>query len=367
LFQDCRFHEASHVIEDFVINALSQTYVPMIRYDLWSDDLDNQPRRFTIYKILASCLLTIDSILHPICPFTTEYLYQTCFKRFDSILMEKRTDAGSLISVYNKEIEDGFDRIKVISSLSYALRNKLKLKRRWPLGSVQIYCENTNFLAIHGLENLLKEQMNVEKLSVFEVDFTNEVTKILDMIHLGAPIIPLVYINKKTVARQVKGDIGSLVTKFENVDKVQLLEKIVNDGYYELEYADNKSFRLTLGDLIAEYETRDAFSAIEKDKNIIFLNSSRDDDLITKGLVKDLARNIQQLRKELGYSPTEVLNTAYISNFSREETLKIKPYESELTGLVRVNSLEFSEPNNLKNFKSKEIDIEGKKILIYVH
>lgn len=367
LFQNCRFHEAAHLIEEFVINALSQTYVPMIRYDLWSDDLDNQPRRFTIYKILASCLLTIDSIIHPICPFTTEYLYQTCFKRFDSILMEKRTDPKLLISVYNKEIENGFDKIKTISSLSFALRNKLKLKRRWPLESVQIYCEDTDFLNIRGLENLLKEQMNVEKLSIFKIDFTNEVTKILDMINRDAPIIPVVSINKKTVARQVRGDIGSLVTKFENVDKVELLEKIVNDGYYELEYADNKLFRLTRVDLIAEYETSNAFSSIEKDNNVIFLNPLRNDDLITKGLVKDLARNIQQLRKELGYSPTEVLKTAYISNFSEEETSKIKPYESELKGLVRVDSLEFSDPNFLRNFKNKEIDLEGKKILIYVH
>ncbi len=88
LLSNCRFHEASHAIEDFIINSLSQTYVPLIRYDLWSDDLDNQIRRFTVYRILSRCLLTIDIILHPICPFFTEYLYQSCFKHFDSILME---------------------------------------------------------------------------------------------------------------------------------------------------------------------------------------------------------------------------------------------------------------------------------------
>lgn len=367
LFQDCRFHEAAHAIEDFVINSLSQTYVPMIRYDLWSDDLDNRARRFTIYKVLASCLLTIDLIIHPICPFTTEYLYQTCFKRFDSILMEKKTDPKLLTSVYNKEIENGFDKIKNISSLSFALRNKLKLKRRWPLESVQIYCEDTNFLNINGLDNLLKDQINVEKLSIFKIDFTNEVTKILDMIKCKAPITPVISINKKTVARQVKSDIGNLVTNFENIDKVKLLEKIVIDGYYEFEYAENKLFKLTIDDIIAEYEATNSFSSIEKDNYVIFLNSLRNNDLITKGLVKDLARNIQQLRKELGYLPTEILKAAYISNFSEEESTKIKIYESELKGLVRVNSIEFSDIHKLRNFNSKEIDLDGKKILIYVH
>ncbi|HEX5904457.1 MAG TPA: class I tRNA ligase family protein, partial [Candidatus Nitrosocosmicus sp.] len=42
LLNECRFHEACHEIEDFIINSLSQTYVPLIRYDLWSDDLENK-------------------------------------------------------------------------------------------------------------------------------------------------------------------------------------------------------------------------------------------------------------------------------------------------------------------------------------
>ena len=144
------------MIEDFIINSLSQTYVPMIRYDLWSDDLENQSRRFTIYKILSTCLLSLDLMIHPMCPFVTEYLYQTCFKQSDSILMEKQLDVALLDSIYDKNVEIAFDRIKSISSLSFALRNKLKLKRRWPLESVYIYCENTKFLEIPGLKDLLK-------------------------------------------------------------------------------------------------------------------------------------------------------------------------------------------------------------------
>ena len=67
----------------------------------------------------------------------------------------------------------------------------------------------------------------------------------------------------------------------------------------------------------------------EKENVVLLLNTSRNEELIIKGLVKDLARNIQQLRKELGYSPTQILDTAYISNFSSEEITKLRDFEIE--------------------------------------
>lgn len=366
LFKDCKFHEAAHAIEDFIINSLSQTYVPMVRYDLWSDDLENQARRFSIYKVLSTCLLSLDLIIHPICPYFTEFLYLSCFKRRDSILMEKRTDAKIFNSIYDKEVEKGFDIIKSISSLSFALRNKQKLKRRWPLESGQIFCDDTGFLKIDGLEYLLKDQLNVEKLSVVKIDFVSNANKLLQLMKNNAPVLPIVTINRKTVAKQVKGDITNLISSFESTNKRMILECMLDDGFYDVLYGGNKLLRLTEKDIIVEYDTTDGYSSIEKDSSIIFLNITRNEQLITKGLIKDLARNIQQLRKELGYSPTEILNSALIFNFSDEDIIKIKQYESHLKNLVRVKSIIFLHKDESNNIKSKAVDLDGKKVYIFV-
>ncbi|MFI5407539.1 MAG: class I tRNA ligase family protein, partial [Nitrososphaerales archaeon] len=187
LLSNCRFHEASHAVEDFIINSLSQTYVPLIRYDLWSDDLDNQDRRFTVYRILSRCLLTIDIILHPICPFFTEYLYQSCFKQFDSILMENLPGGEELAMIANKKVEAAFDTIKEISSLSFSLRNRYKLKRRWPLESALIYVDEIEFLKVGGIRELLKDQMNIENIEVKELRADNVVEKIINLMNFEAP------------------------------------------------------------------------------------------------------------------------------------------------------------------------------------
>ena len=365
LLSNCRFHEASHAIEDFVINSLSQTYVPLIRYDLWSDDLDNQERRFTVYRILSRCLLTIDIIIHPICPFLTEYLYQSCFKQFDSILMENLPIGDELSLISSKKVEGAFDKIKEISSLSFSLRNRYKLKRRWPLESAQIYIDEIEFLKVEGIKELLKEQMNIENIEVIELRTDNVVEKILSLLNSEAPIIPTITINRKSVAKIVKGDIGILIEKFESADKIQILKQLKENGFYPFDYSPSKSIDLNITDMDFAFVPSSGYVVGEKENVVLLLNTSRNEELVIKGLVKDLARNIQQLRKELGYSPTQILDTAYISNFSPEEITRLRDFEIDLQNLVRVSKIEFSEKTK-GDRGFKKIELDGREIMIYI-
>ena len=75
----CKFHESAKSIEDYIINVLSQTYIPMTRGDLWDEDATKRDRRMAVYAVLEDVLSTLDIVIHPFCPFTTEYLYGTVF------------------------------------------------------------------------------------------------------------------------------------------------------------------------------------------------------------------------------------------------------------------------------------------------
>ena len=365
LLSNCRFHEASHVIEDFIINSLSQTYVPLIRYDLWSDDLDNQRRRFTVYTILARCLLTLDIIVHPICPFFTEYLYLSCFKQFDSIMMEKLPTGEELADLTNKQVETAFDKVKEIASLSFSLRNRYKLKRRWPLESALIYVDEIRFLQVKGIKELLKEQMNIENIEVKALKANNVIEKVTSLINLEAPIIPSITVNRKNVAKVVKADIGILSEKFDSEDKLKILKELQEKGFYHFDYAPQKSIDLTIADLDIAFVPVNDYVVGDKENIVLLLNTSRNEELIMKGVVKDLARNIQQLRKELGYSPTQILDRAHISNFSAEEIAKLHEFKLDLQNLVRVRKIEFTEKTDEAE-NSKKIELDGREILIYI-
>jgi isoleucyl-tRNA synthetase len=362
----CRFHEASRSMEEFVIVSLSQTYVPLIRYDLWNDESEHQFRRFTIYSVLYTCLRNIDFLLHPFCPFTTDFLYLSCFKRHETILMDCWSDKEILQKVSNHETEYAFDVVKEVASLSYSIRNKSKLKRRWPLESAYIYCKNVDFMKIKGIKEILNDQLNIKSLSIHELQYSSNVEKIANLLENKAPILPKIDINRKVVAKRVKSDIDLLNQKFSSMDMSQVLFDIKEKGFFSCQYSDNISIDLTETDLNIAYMPVENYVSGEKENILLLINVSRNDELIIRGLVRDLSRNLQQLRKELGFNPTEILKSAYISNIPKNEIMQLKNYYEDIKNLVRVKDVVFSEaPDNRFNYKS--IDVDGKEIKIFIN
>ncbi|MDQ4074169.1 MAG: class I tRNA ligase family protein [Thermoproteota archaeon] len=365
LIDNCRFHEACRLIEDFIIGSLSQTYVPSIRHDLWDDSLENKGRRFTIYSVLYLCLKYVDILLHPYSPFLTEYLYLTSFKNYDSLLFENWPDSKSLLQVSNNKVESAFDQVKAISSLSFSLRNKSKLKRRWPLESAYVYCKHVDFVNIDGISDILKEQMNVESLNVMEFKFNTVAEKVLKLLEVKAPISIQISINKKNVAKKVRSDIPIVIDAFSAVDKITILREISRTGYFPFSYSKEKSFILEESDLDITYKPIEQFLLGEIDDVLLFVSTIRNPKLIIKGMVRDLSRNLQQLRKELGFNPTEILQCAYISNVSKDELNQLSNFVDDIKSLVRVKNVDLSQEIK-KDINYKTIDIDGKEIMISV-
>jgi isoleucyl-tRNA synthetase len=366
LLDDCRFHEASRLIEEFVITSLSQTYVPLIRYDLWNDEEKNQSRRFAIYAVLSLCLKNVDVLLYPFSPFTTDFLYLSCFKKHETILMDGWSNREFLKMVSNNDIESAFDIVKDIASMSFSVRNKSKLKRRWPLESAYLYCKNTDFLKVDGIKEILLDQLNIHNISIHGIEYDNVIDKILTLMENKAPILPKIDINRKIVAKKVKSEIGTLMDEFSKMDVIRSLHDIKKNGFIMCKYSASKSIELGISDLEVTYLPLENYMHIEKEGILLIINVSRNDELIAKGMVRDLSRNIQQLRKELGFNPTEILSCAFISNISEEEIGQLVRYLDDIKNLVRVNEVIFSVIPNDK-FEHKTIDIDGKEIKIYIH
>ena len=70
----------------------------------------------------------LDILIHPFCPFSSEYLYQAVFEGKQSILLDKWPQYQE--SLVNQEIEESFDIMKDVVSVSSAARMKGKLKTK---------------------------------------------------------------------------------------------------------------------------------------------------------------------------------------------------------------------------------------------
>lgn len=378
-FENCRFHEGTKAIEEFIINDISQTYIPLTRNYIWNDSIEEINRRLAIFATLDYVLEKVDVILHPVSPFLTEYLYLNCFTNIQkaSILLCQWPEP--LNDLINKDLENTFQKIKEIISISNSARMKAKLKRRWPLSNIVIcqFHEKNNStneritleqeFSKNEVSEILKNQLNVETFKIMEISANNEIEKILGLLEAEIPIIPSVSLIKKNIAPQVKSDIGKVIAKFEKLDKIEILKSLQDSKSFKIIYDDLSlsSIEIFSQDLEISFTLKDGYVNAEKENLMVFISSFRDPVLLVKGLLRDLARNLQQLRKEKSYNPTEILSTAYVAKLDKDEISSLSRFKDELTYLVRVKSVILSE-QQLDKIEYKNIDIDGKEVSISV-
>ncbi|OLC85325.1 MAG: isoleucine--tRNA ligase, partial [Thaumarchaeota archaeon 13_1_40CM_3_50_5] len=205
-FSRCRFHEGAKAIDEFIINHLSQTYVPLTRNVIWDDSVENLDRRLAVYSVIGHALMQLDIMLHPLSPFITEYLCLTCFEKKSSILLASwPTHDEKLVNV---KVESAFDMIKEIVSLANAARNLAGLKRRWPIKQVMICGHGVKSLDIEGFSDALKSQLNTGEYKLVEMPGGSQVEKVVGLLDGKMPISFSVALVRNNVAPRVKADIG---------------------------------------------------------------------------------------------------------------------------------------------------------------
>ncbi len=355
-FEKCRFHEGAKAIDEFIINHLSQTYVPLTRNSIWDDSAENLNRRLAIYSVLGHVLGQIDIMLHPLSPFITESLYVSCFGRKKSVLLEQWPIRDE--SLVNSKVEVAFDMIKDIVSLANAARNLAGLKRRWPVRNTIVCGNHTDLksLEVDSVLESLTSQLNVEKCSMVQISTGSALEKTFSLLENKLPITVSISLVRKSVAPRVKADINAVLSAFEKVDRIELLHSLKSEGKFQLSYAD-KSVEILESDVEISYKAAEGYTSSERNSLVVFVSTSRDKNLISKGLLRDLARNLQQLRKERQYNPTDILSAAYVSGLDEEEITSLSAMKDEMTYLVRVKAAVLSkDPLDKVAYKTVEID-----------
>ena len=362
-FQKCRFHEGAKSVEEFVINTLSQTYIPMTRNEIWDDSLETLNRRLAIYAVLGHVLRQIDIMIHPFSPYTSDYLYLSCFSDRKSVLLEAWPARNkALIDI---KIETVFDKLMEIVSLSNSARMKAKLRRRWPIRNVWICYPAQDHFDLESMPEMLKTQINVQNCIFIQYQNDTYLHKLLSLLDTGVPITPKVRLSKKNIGQKARGDFEKVLMSFENVNPYQLLRMIDSSGEFMLAYENGRVVKLTLEDLELSYDPKPGFALAEKDGIAVIIDGKRDKELIALGVMRDIARNLQQLRKERGYNTTDIIPIAHIADLSEQEISDLLPLAEELKYLVRVNKI-ITSKSRIQGVDYKVIELDGRKLYISV-
>ena len=69
---------------------------------------------------------------------------------------------------------------------------------------------------------------------------------------------------------------------------------------------------------VPEYVGGENWVSSQEDDITVFVSGQRDDKLLGEGIMRDLARRVQALRKEMGFVPTDVLESVHIAELDAE-------------------------------------------------
>ncbi|MGD2106718.1 MAG: isoleucine--tRNA ligase [Nitrosopumilaceae archaeon] len=357
--ETCKYHEAAKAIDDYIINNLSQIYIPITRGELWDEDESKKNRRLAIYAVLKEVLKTLDILIHPLCPFTSEYLYHTVFDGKKSILLDSWPKYQE--NLVNEEIEESFDILKEVVSVSAAARMKGKIKRRWPLDEAKICVSIGQKAKLESLSELLTAQLNVERFTIVEVENQSGLEQLTELQQLNLPVRPIIELERKRIGPKAKQHMGKLVAKFAETDPQIITSSLQESNSFTFDI-DGEKINLDSEDFLIDFDAAENYAVSKRDQYVVFISTSRNKEMMARGLVKDVARRIQTLRKERGYNPTDVLNVASILDLDEESLEMIKEKSEDLAFLVRVKTVNFEKTCQ----EYKDDDIDGQKIRISV-
>jgi valyl-tRNA synthetase len=131
-----------------------------------------------------------------------------------------------------------------------------------------------------------------------------------------------------------------------------------------LELANVKS--TTYAQEAPEHVAKEGWVSAAEGNIQVFLDTQRDEGLLGEGLMRDLARRVQALRKELGYMPTDLLEEVDIAELDDEGIRLLQPYVKEMGELVRTKKINLR--NNRDNSSSEwhESQLDEKKVYISI-
>jgi isoleucyl-tRNA synthetase len=143
------YHKVPSLIEGFLIDDLSRTYLKIVKD---RKDIDN------ISKVLSYVFGNSLRLLAPIMPHYADFIYKNF--NFGTIHLSEITDTD--VSLINTDLEEEMKLVDKVVNVCLKLREQEKLRLRWTLPEANVVFKEKK---IKYLESMLKKMMNVEKVS----------------------------------------------------------------------------------------------------------------------------------------------------------------------------------------------------------
>jgi len=312
------FNACGRLIE--FVDALSNWYVRRSRDRFWSGECsaDKSDAYWTLYE----CLLTTAKLIAPMVPFLAEELWQNL--AVAAFRGDNSTPASSSgrdppaesvhlcdypsgeVALIDEALSAQMGLVREIVSLGLSARMGAKLKVRQPLAGVEVILADRTHLAwLEEHAELIGGELNVKKVDFAErADHYINYTMLPDLKRLGPRLGKQLPAVKKLLT---EADGGALLAELKRQGKVALQ---LADGPVVLD-ADDIQVRL---------QAKEGWAAAQGKTCVVVLSTELNDDLLREGLAREVARAVNDRRKDMNCQFTDRVEIAIVTQSAELRT-----------------------------------------------
>ncbi|MCH8068181.1 MAG: isoleucine--tRNA ligase [Candidatus Marinimicrobia bacterium] len=287
-YESYRIERLMRKIDRF-LDDLSNWYVRRNRRRFWKseNDSDKNAAYVTLYNVLSDLI----KVLAPIIPFVTEKIYQNLIRNLNPSAAES-LHLCEFPSVGIEEIDEKLiseiDSVVKIVELGRSARNKANLKIRQPLAKLQYFIVNEEKgPAILRYKDQILEELNIKELEL--VKSRNEL------------IIQTLELNYALLGKRFGKDLPGIKKALDELKYDDIASRQVNNLSIELSY-NGETFELRPEEIIIKEQSIEGKSTASEPGITVAISTELTEELIQEGIVRDMIRHIQNMRKEANFN-----------------------------------------------------------------
>lgn len=336
-YEDYDLTTAGRLIEDFVINDLSNWYVRLNRKRFWQNGLDAD--KLSAYQSLYECLETVARLMAPLAPFYADKLYRDLKGEGVSVHMQDYPVADE--GLINSALEAQMQKAQKITSMGLSLRKKENIIVRQPLECIMIPVGNE------------AEQHDIEEMSPI---ITSELNIKTIKFVAGIELVKTVKCNFRVLGKKLGKLMGPVSKLVAEMTQEQIAQLETRKSYTF--NVDGQEVSIDRDDVEIFNQDIPGWSVTNEGTLTVALDLTITDDLRREGIAREVVKRIQTYRKDNGFEITDHISIVFRQGSEIQEA--VMQFRDYICSQVLCDKLEWQEGLEAEKLEFDDYSVDAK-------
>jgi len=272
---------------EFFLDDLTNWYVRRSRRRFWKSELDQDKQ--TAYATLYYVLVRLVKLLAPFTPFVTEAMYQNLVRAvqpqaYESVHHTAWPEADA--NAVNSDLLDEMFLARRIASLGLGARGSANIKVRQPLAKALVYVTEGQKMPTEEMLDIVADELNVKAIEFVQDE--------------GELVNYRVVADGKLLGPKYGKQFPRIRAALAEMEPAPVAQRVREEQPVAVQ-VDGETVELLPEEILVDTEAAEGL-AVTADKGVtVAIDAVITAELMQEGLVRDLVRYIQTMRKTADY------------------------------------------------------------------